>query len=359
MAAIKKVKSKSNVPSIELRNVTKSYDGVPILKNVNLTIDPLNITTIIGRSGAGKSTLFRIIAGLEKCDSGDVFINGKQVDGEGIFVEPGDRDVSIVFQDYALFPHMSILKNVMYAVKGKDKKTKEKISAEILTKFELEKHLHKKPHQLSGGQQQRVAVARAIASRSNIILFDEAFSGYDALLAKDVKRYITEVIRDYNITPIFITHDQEEAFSHSDKIALMYDGEILQHDTPFRIFHYPECARVALFVYESSIHKAKVNDSGQIVIENCKKKLQLPVPNEINKDLFYIGFRADSFEIFSPSAMEGTLKEVIFLGYYYEYIIDFHGITLHIHSTKKIDKKEGTKVSFIAKLNKIIYVNKY
>lgn len=198
------------------------------IKDFNIEINKGEIVSILGQSGSGKSTVLRIIAGLESGYKGRITINENVVYDENTFVDSEKRGVGMVFQDYALFPHMSVAKNIMFGLKKMEKKKKEQRVIEMLKLVNLEEYKDKYPYELSGGQQQRVAIARALAPRPSILLLDEPFSNLDAHLQVKIRTELKEIIQKANITSIFVTHDKEDAKALADKVVVLDKGEIIK-----------------------------------------------------------------------------------------------------------------------------------
>jgi len=231
---------------IEIKNICKKFDGKQILKDVSFDVYDGEFLSILGPSGCGKTTLLRILIGIEEPDSGSISRNGNNITN----AHPSKRGMGIVFQNYALFPNMTVVENVEYALKIKKetKNTAREVALEVIKKVGLEEHINKYPNQLSGGQQQRVAIARTLALNSDIILFDEPMSALDADNRLALRKEFKKIQKEFNITMIYITHDQEEAFSLSDRVMVMKDGEIVQLDTPNKIFKNPKNEYVENFV---------------------------------------------------------------------------------------------------------------
>lgn len=195
-----------------------------IIKDFNMELDKGEVLAILGESGSGKSTMLRIIAGLEEAHKGSMTIGDKIIFSEKLFVEPENRGIGMVFQDYALFPHMTVKKNIQYGLKKMSKDEKEKIAMEMLELVNLADHKDKYPYELSGGQQQRVAIARAIAPKPEILLLDEPFSNLDANLQEKIRDEIKEILKKAGITSIFVTHDRQDAKVLADKVIVLRDG---------------------------------------------------------------------------------------------------------------------------------------
>lgn len=232
--------------SIEVKNISKIFDNKLVLNNLNFNVSDGELLSILGKSGCGKTTLLKILIGIEKPSSGSILKNNKNITKYDI----SKRGMGIVFQNYALFPNMTVLENVSYALnnKLKDKKKANKQAMDIISMVNLDEHINKYPNELSGGQMQRVAIARTLALKPDVILFDEALSALDAENKIILRNKIRELNKKFNITMIFITHDQEEAFSISDRVMIMNDGCIEQIDKPSEIFKHPASKYVEDFV---------------------------------------------------------------------------------------------------------------
>ena len=217
---------------IEVKNIYFKYKNSKkdTIIDFNMELSKGEILAIIGESGSGKSTILRIIAGLEEAYKGSMVIGDKNIFSDKMFIEPENRGVGMVFQDYALFPHMTVKKNIQYGLKKKSKDEKEKIAMEMLQLINLVEHKDKYPYELSGGQQQRVAIARAIAPKPSVLLLDEPFSNLDANLRERIRDEIKVILKKAGITSIFVTHDIEDAKVLANKIIVLKDGVIVESD---------------------------------------------------------------------------------------------------------------------------------
>ena len=238
--------------SLELKNIKKSFqEGEDVLESICLTAKKGEFVTLLGSSGCGKTTTLRIIAGLEQPDSGQVFLNGKDVTS----LEPNQRNVNTVFQNYALFPHMNVADNIGYGLKLK-KTSKAEISRrvkEMLELVQLSGFEKRKPSELSGGQRQRVAIARALVNNPEVLLLDEPLGALDLQLRRAMQHELKRLQKKLGITFIYITHDQEEAINMSDTIAVMNHGRFEQIGTPDEIYNHPKTSYVAMFVGNANI----------------------------------------------------------------------------------------------------------
>ena len=238
--------------SLELKEIKKSFtEGEAVLDNISLEISKGEFITLLGSSGCGKTTTLRIIAGLEQPDAGSVWLDGREVTG----LEPNQRDVNTVFQNYALFPHMNVAENIGYGLKLK-KVPKSEIRKKVFQMLELvqlEGYEKRKPSELSGGQKQRVAIARALVNNPKVLLLDEPLGALDLQLRRAMQIELKHLQKKLGITFIYITHDQEEAINMSDRIAVMKDGRIEQIGTPDEIYNHPKTSYVATFVGNANI----------------------------------------------------------------------------------------------------------
>ena len=238
--------------SLELKNIKKSFtEGEAVLDDISLVISQGEFITLLGSSGCGKTTTLRIIAGLEQPDEGSVWLDGREVTG----LEPNQRDVNTVFQNYALFPHMNVAENIGYGLKLKKvpkAEIKKKVSR-MLELVQLEGYEKRKPSELSGGQKQRVAIARALVNNPKVLLLDEPLGALDLQLRRAMQIELKQLQKKLGITFIYITHDQEEAINMSDRIAVMKGGRIEQMGTPDEIYNHPKTSYVATFVGNANI----------------------------------------------------------------------------------------------------------
>ncbi len=232
---------------LSLKNITKNFGKTEVLKDINIDLNEGEILTILGASGSGKSTILNLIAGFEKQNSGSVSIYGKIVSSADTFVEPHERNVGFVFQNYALFPHLNVFKNIAFGLEKKDINRQIIIIEKMMKLTGLEGLAKRYPHELSGGQQQRVALARTLATNPKLILFDEAFSNVDAVLKSKIESELVSIIKDSGVSAIFVTHDSKEALSISDKVAFLENGNVSQLSSPQKIYNKPHSKSIGTF----------------------------------------------------------------------------------------------------------------
>ena len=244
------------VPLLSVQDVSKSFEGVTVIEDCSLDVGWGEMVSLLGPSGCGKTTLLRIIAGLERADRGTIHIAGAQVAGNGTWVRPEDRNVGMVFQDWALFPHLDVTRNVGYGVpRGK----REVEVAKTLELVNLPGMQDRMPETLSGGQQQRVALARALAPQPTALLLDEPFSNLDSALRRDVRTEVRQLLRATGMTAVFVTHDREEALVLGDRVAVMDAGRIVQIGSPAEIYQKPATPWVAAFIGAVSMYPAEAD----------------------------------------------------------------------------------------------------
>ncbi len=321
---------------IELKGITKEFDGEQVLKNIDLYIRDKEFVTLLGPSGCGKTTTLRIIGGFETPDSGELYFEGKEISA----VPSHKRPVNTVFQKYALFPHLNVFENVAFALRLKKLPEKEIVTRvkEMLKLVALSGFERRDVNLLSGGQQQRVAIARALISNPKVLLLDEPLGALDLKLRKDMQNELKNIQSRTGITFIYVTHDQEEALSMSDTIVVMADGKIQQIGTPTDIYNEPVNAFVADFIGESNIIDGvmlsdfRAKFSGQTF--ECLDKGFEPM------EKVDIVVRPEDVDVVSPEKgmLKGTVTSVTFKGVHYEIIVDINGFKWMIQSTDYVEK---------------------
>lgn len=307
---------------IEIRGVSKNFHDHTVLQNINLEVKNGEFLTLLGPSGCGKTTLLRLISGFEEPSSGTIILDGRDVSG----ITPHQRHVNTVFQSYALFPHMDVFDNVAFGLRCKGVK-QEEIEQRVydaLRMVKLDAFVHRKPSQLSGGQQQRVAIARAVINQPLVLLLDEPLSSLDYRLRKTMQLELKQLQKQLGITFIFVTHDQEEALSMSDRVVVMNEGIIEQIGTPREVYEEPRTLHVAKFIGEVNIFETKIisadSKSLQVEIEGKEFTLKNRRKYTADQDL-YVLVRPEDLQVWSPSEVDDTsnmysamVEEVIYKG---------------------------------------------
>lgn len=250
-----------NRPLVELREISKRFVNRDVVKGVSFNIKRGELFVILGPSGSGKTTTLRLLAGLERPDAGEIFIDDQMVASENFFISPEARNVGMVFQEYALFPNLTVKDNIAFGLHKLEKIERPRIIERMLEFVGLRDHIDRFPHELSGGEQQRVAFARALAPSPVVILLDEPFSNVDADMRLRIRRDMQRILRKSNITAILVTHNQEDAFAIADRIAVMNKGQIEQIATPSEMYHSPATRFVADFVGEADFINGTVENN--------------------------------------------------------------------------------------------------
>lgn len=308
------------VQMVQLEHVTKEFDDTSVVDDLNLDIKAGEFLTLLGPSGCGKTTTLRMIAGFEKPSSGKILLNGQQVDE----MEPYKREVNTVFQSYSLFPHMNVFDNVAFGLKMK-KVGKEEIKERVtkaLKLVQLEEYGNRKPKQLSGGQQQRIAIARAIVNNPKVLLLDEPLGALDLKLRKQMQLELKHLQQTLNITFIYVTHDQEEALTMSDRIVVMNKGKIEQIGLPVDIYEKPQTRFVADFIGQTNILEGNVAEinGDMATMEFSGQTIEIPNTNEVTKgEEVYISVRPEKMKVSSTPFdssinLKATYKEKIYVG---------------------------------------------
>ena len=316
---------------VELKNISVAFDGEQVLDGLNLTIRDKEFITLLGPSGCGKTTTLRLIAGFLEPDSGDVLFEGEKING----VPAYKRQVNTIFQRYALFPHLNVYENIAFGLRVKkrpEKEIKEKV-AEMLKLVNLTGLEKRHIDTLSGGQQQRVAIARAIANHPKVLLLDEPLAALDLKLRKDMQKELKKIQQQLGITFIFVTHDQEEALTMSDRVVVMDGGKIQQVGTPQDIYNEPQNAFVADFIGESNIVDGKM--LRDYYVEFSGQKFDCLDKGFSENEQVDVVVRPEDVDIVAPEKgmLKGQVTSVAFLGVHYEIIVDIGGFKWMIQTT--------------------------
>mgnify|MGYP001811874864 CR=1 FL=1 len=244
-------------PRLELRNISRVYEGRTVVDDVSLTVMPGQVTCLLGPSGCGKSTTLRIVAGIDRQDSGSVFVDGRDVSSDALHQPPETRSIGLMFQDFALFPHLSVADNVAFGLSGTKAEKRDRAHG-LIDRVGLVGYDTMFPHQLSGGEQQRVALARAIAPRPKVMLMDEPFSGLDNRLRDGIRDATLELLKEEGAAVLLVTHEPEEAMRMADQIALMRDGHIVQQGAPYNVYRSPVDKAAAAFFSDINVIRSEV-----------------------------------------------------------------------------------------------------
>jgi len=313
----------SSSRQLVVRGVTKRFDGASVLRGVDLTVDKGSSVTLLGPSGCGKTTLLRAVAGLERIDAGTISLGGRTLTGGDTFVAPERRRIGMVFQDWALFPHLDVAANVAYGL-AKDSDNRLAMVDETLEMVGLSGFGRRMPSTLSGGEQQRVAIARAIAPRPDALLLDEPFSNLDAGLRAVVRSDTRALLRELEMTTLFVTHDQGEAFVLGDEVAVMKDGVIRQQAAPDRLYSAPTDPWVAAFVGEANLLLADADGQTATTILGS-----IPLASQAF-GRHTVLLRPE--QIYLAPGSSGEVKSVEFYGHDCSYRVDVGGTEIIVRS---------------------------
>jgi iron(III) transport system ATP-binding protein len=325
------------VPRLEIKDLQRSYGGRKVVDGVSLQIMPGQVTCLLGPSGCGKSTTLRMIAGVEVQDSGTIHVDGKLICDTVFRVPPERREIGLMFQDFALFPHLSVGDNVAFGLKGSKAEKRVRVE-ELLDRVALRRFIDGFPHQLSGGEQQRVALARALAPKPRIMLMDEPFSGLDNRLRDGIRDETLAILKEEDTAVLLVTHEPEEAMRMADEIALMRDGQIVMQGAPYNVYTRPVDRAAVAFFSDANVIRADV--TGALAHTAFGRFLAPGVPDGTAVDIVFrpqhvrIDFdRAGKGPL--PTAIDGTPARAVvararFMGHesLVEFVMDHDGSTL-------------------------------
>ena len=343
----------NKINSIEIKNVTKVYgegiDSVKALDNAILNIYDNEFFTLLGPSGCGKTTLLRLIAGFEDITLGNIILFNDEIES----LPPNKRPVNTVFQQYALFPHLNVFENIAFGLRRLNKSNSfvDKRTKEVLKLVQMQDFSNRKPNQLSGGQQQRVALARALAPEPKLLLLDEPLSALDLKLRQAMRIELKNLQRETGITFVFVTHDQEEALTMSDRIAVINLGKVQQIGTPIEIYEYPKNEFVANFIGEANLFNAICQENGRF--GKCKLEtghiLKMQIPKKISKgEKIRIFIRPERIKITKTNKknIKSFIYKFTYLGNAAQVIVKSNNLEINVNlSIDKVrDFKEGEKV---------------
>jgi len=326
---------------LTLKNISKTYEGKPLLREISLEVAEGETICLLGPSGSGKTTLLRIIAGLEDAEDGDVRWKGKDFS----IVPPHKRNFGLIFQDYALFPHMNVFENVAFGLKMQ-KLGKEEIRQrvdEALKQVDLLEFGKRRVTDLSGGEQQRVALARALAPRPRLLLFDEPLGALDRKLREYLLTELRSILQESGVPAIYVTHDQEEAFALADRVMLLHDGEIVQHGTPADVYAHPISGWVAEFLGAGNVIHGKMLRDG--LVETILGTMDMSCAREQAKGMSVtLLIRPQDVRIADlPSPLRGTVKDVVFQQNRFKVVME-GGLFFYLTDPVKVGEEVGLKI---------------
>jgi len=325
---------------LTINNLTSQYDGKPVIRDLSLTLAGNEIVALLGPSGCGKTTLLRAIAGLQPISGGDIAIGDKVISTADKSLASEQRNIGMIFQDYALFPHLSVLDNIAFGLKNMSKADKRSIVDEMLALVKLQGYQSRFPHELSGGQQQRVAIARALAYKPQLMLLDEPFSNIDSQSRGEIMQEMREILKQQQVPGVFVTHSKDEAFAFADKIAIFNDGKIEQIDKGSVLYNNPCSPYVANFMGKTNY--VAIKDRTQTHFSTCfgQHLLQgydVPLVNNV------MMLRPEQIIIDEQSEYKFEVIDCLFSGSHWVYrvqaVID-SDVTVEVHSHLLLDNKQ-------------------
>ncbi len=331
-------------PVIRCEGVTKGFGTAPVVKDVGFSLNAGEVMVLVGPSGSGKTTLLRLVAGFETPDSGSIFLADKPACGNGAWMPPEKRNLGMVFQDYALFPHLKVIQNVAFGLKGWEKAAKADRALSLLKMVQLEQLADRYPYQLSGGEQQRVALARSLAPSPLALLLDEPMSNLDPGLRARLRREIKSILGSRGITALYVTHDQDEALYLGDRLAVINNGVVEQIGTPEEIFHQPANRFVAQFLGLADFVEARATDAG-LETEIGTIDGSPPLPIGTRGELMV---RPDDVGIRPSESGNGRITARVFRGLHNVYVVEMSsGSVVHSLQSHTAIYPEGTLVDVV------------
>ena len=347
-----------------IENISKSFGNFEALKNVNIEISKSEFFGLLGSSGCGKSTLLRIIGGFEKADKGKIILDGKDITS----LPPYERPLNYMFQSYALFPHLNVFKNISFGIQNQSLSRLD-LQDEVLKiakLLELENILERNIKNLSGGQQQRIALARCIIKKPKLLLLDEPLAALDKKLRTQTQFELINLQKKIGITFIFVTHDQEEAMTLSDRLSIMHKGKIVETGTPIEIYEKPKNIYTANFIGTANLFDLELNDSGDIIFKDLDIKFETSFDLNSNSTCLIrpekIDINFDHNKNLQVNQCRGVIKEVAYLGSFTKYLVINNNFKINVmHQNKILDKKSflliGDNVICSWHKNSIVMIN--
>ncbi|WP_394211610.1 ABC transporter ATP-binding protein [Enterovibrio calviensis] len=319
--------------ALTVSNLICRYNGQAVLSDLSFSVEKGEIVCLLGASGCGKTTLLKAIAGLLPLDSGKMTINGRQIVDDHLNVPPEQRNIGMIFQDYALFPHLTVAENVSFGLSGWKKADVMARVQEMLVLVKLEGLESRYPHQLSGGQQQRVAIARALACKPDLLLLDEPFSNIDTQVRHSLIKEIRKIFKEQGVTAIFVTHSREEAFAFADKLAVMNHGVIEQYGNATTLYYQPSSRFVADFLGHGSYVPVSLNGDNSMSTPFG----EWPIEHAENETMLEWLIRPQNLTISSDASGEGVVIDAQFMGDSCRYLVKVNDQTLMVYSNQLLE----------------------
>lgn len=324
---------------LEIQNLSCQFEQSAVLKSLDLAVQTNEIICLLGASGCGKTTLLKAIAGLQPIVEGKIWLNGQDLAQKAV----EDRRIGLIFQDYALFPHLTVMENVQFGLGKLAKSEQQAICAKMLAVVKLTGFEQRFPHELSGGQQQRVAIARALACKPELLLLDEPFSNIDSQTRYEMIQEIKQILKSQQVPAIFVTHSKEEAFAFADKIAVMDQGKIVQFGTPTALYHQPANAFVADFLGGTNYLAAQVNAANWL--ESALGSFQFPEMPYAQGQYQWL-LRPEQIVLKADDKGKGVVAEKLFLGQFHRYRIAINNICITAYHHGELPINSRVAVGF-------------
>lgn len=332
------------MPDIHLKNISKKFGNIQGLLNFTLTIPKERVTAILGPSGSGKTTLLRLIAGLEHPDQGEILFGDEVVSSPGRLLSPGNRNIGMVFQDLALWPHMTVKESIEFGfeVSNLARRLWNSKLAELLRLTKLERKERKYPSELSGGEMQRVAIARSLSSGAKVLLFDEPLANLDRLLKEMLLAEIRNLQMNLGLTVVYVTHEQEEAFAISDKLAVIKEGKLLQTGSPEEIFFRPGNEFVARFIGYRNIFQGRV--VAPSLVDTPIGKLECEIKSDTDKT--FLALRAEQIVVDNEGDLMGVIEGISFGSGIWQCKVSVNGNSVHCisHSYRAVGDRVKLRI---------------
>jgi len=331
-------------PILTVTGLSKSFakQGVPVVHNMTFDVQEGEIVALLGPSGCGKTTSLRLIVGFEHADAGTITLANQPLVRPNLHVPPEQRGVGIVFQDYALFPHLTVLENVTFGLRNLPRTQRAEAGQAALKLVGLERFADRRPDQLSGGQQQRVAIARSLAPKPKLLLLDEPFSNLDALLRQGTRQEIRGVLKKAGMSAVLVTHDQEEALSFADRVAVMRSGQIEQMGTPEDIYYQPRTLFVAQFLGRTNLLLSQANGL-EADTPLCRLAINRPAEGSV-----LLSLRPEHLTLDAPDSAtgcQGTILSRAFKGHDITYTVEVNSISYLVHTHNRMPYQPGDTVT--------------
>lgn len=325
---------------LTIKNLCLNFGQTSVLESLNLAVNQNEIICLLGASGCGKTTLLKAIAGLLPIGQGDIHLAGECLKSKAVEA----RKIGLIFQDYALFPHLTVADNIRFGLSKLSKNEQNSQIEQMLAVVKLQNFANRFPHELSGGQQQRVAIARALACKPQLLLLDEPFSNIDSQTRHSMIQEIKQILKSQNVPAIFVTHSKEEAFAFADKIAVMDQGKIVQFGKPNELYHSPVNAFVADFLGGTNYLNCTVSEDK--LLRSPIGEYRLFPEMNVEKGKYQWLLRPEQLVIKADSNGQGIIKEKLFLGLYYRYQVAINGVELTAYQNSELKIGEKVSVSF-------------